>query len=321
MAEITAFAKHGAPTGTDLPEDQTDQTTDKIPWFDLSSNLQLSADVPLPPFRVVLATPVNSNTVRAFLSKEPRHISPLSANDALNRLNWDLSIFSGPGKIPEVEAVENAQPRPGLLGPIDTGGTIGPIPTGWSVDLRLARRILQATTYLTLAGAAIDSADGADDMAAAPDDRDDHPGITVERDPVRRQPVIVQNAGVDLRYDFFEGRYLLDAKADLDVHAGAEFLKKRIIRRLISRPGGFFHLPTYGVGLTVKEPFNATRLAQLRGEILRQIRQEEDVEDLSVDVASTAPGVLIIKIRARTARGEGVSLGLEFREDGQVFVL
>ena len=277
--------------------------------------------VVLPDFRVVFATPIDSNTIRVFFSKEPRHISPLSSTDVLNRLNWVLSIVTGPGKLPEFEKVENAQARPDLVGSVDDAGTIGAIPTGWSVDVRTARRILEKTTYLIVASSVIVSADGLDSMAASPNDRAEHPGVHVERDPVRRRPVVVRNAGTDFRYDFFEGRYILDPKADIDVHAGVEFLKKRVIRRLISNPGGFFHLPNYGVGLKVKQTFNAAEIGRIQNRITEQIRQEEDVEEMELSVASPASGVLVIRLKVQTARGEGFSIGLEVPEDGQVVLL
>ncbi len=258
------------------------------------------------PFRVLLATPINSNTVRVFLSREPRHRSPLSGKDSLNRLNWTISIVSGPGTIPVVETVENTQPRP---------TAVSGEPQAWSVDLRTDRRVLAATTYLTVAGSAITSAAEAP-MAAPPFDRDDHPGIALPR-PRRPQRPTAVRIGVDLFYDPFQARFILDAKGDIDVHGGLDALKKRIIRRLLSTPGGFIHLPGYGVGLRVKELNRTTDLADLRLRVARQVRLEDEVARASADVARLAPGVILVSVKVRTRRGEAFGLTFEVpREEG-----
>lgn len=135
----------------------------------LRSVLPFSGAPPVPlQFQVVLVIPLNSNTVRVFFSEEPRHLSALSANDALNRLNWEIRIQAGPGTDPVVTSIENAQPQPSQF-PMT-------FPGAWSVDVRTDRQIRFGTTYLTVAGSAIAAAsDNA--LQPDPDDRDDHPGI------------------------------------------------------------------------------------------------------------------------------------------------
>lgn len=132
------------------------------------------------------------------------------------------------------------------------------------------------------------------------------------------QPPPIQPLGVDLFYDSFTGAYRLDPRGDLDLHAGIDALKKRVIRRLITTPGSFYHLPDYGVGLECKEPFNSTNLGRIQAEIIRQLRQEEEILELEVQVASPAPDVLVVKIRARTAAGRPFGLALEQRPEGPV---
>jgi len=282
-----------------------------------------SEAAPLPPpplaFQVVFATPLNSNTIRVFLTKEPRHSSPLGPADALNRLNWDISLIAGPGKVPIVTKVENPLPQPDL-----EDDALGPLPTAWSVDLRTNQRILLESTYLTVASPDIETQDGLETMAAPPDDRGEHPGIKEPRQLVPFRAVTTQ-LGIDLFYDFFgdrsaEGAYNLDPRNDLDVHSGLSALKKRIIRRLITRPGGFFHLPSYGAGLKTKELFNSTQLAVLRTQIERQVREEEEVSDLSAVVTSPAPGVLIVELKIRTAKGFATSMRIEVPDEGDILI-
>ncbi len=120
------------------------------------------------PFSVIIAFPLNSNTIRVVFSLEPRHQSPLSANDSLNRLNWEIQVQAGPDSVPVVTLLENAQPQPALFP--------STFPEAWSVDLRTDRQLKFGTTYLTIVGSAIVSATGSA-LQPDPDDRDDHPGI------------------------------------------------------------------------------------------------------------------------------------------------
>lgn len=274
---------------------------------------------PLPPFRVVFVEPLNSNTLRAYVSDEVRHFSPLAVDDALRRTNWSISVVSGPGSAPVIERVENPQPRPDTVGLIDDLGINGAIPLAWSVDLRVDRRLLAPrTTYRTQASSALRTVGGVA-MTGSPYDRDDHPGRIPRQRPAQERPPATAR-GVDLRYDMFSGRYVLDSKLDVDSHAGLEALKKRIVRRLITRPGGFFHLPTYGAGLKVKGPMNSQELGRLQRRVRLQVLAEEEVVGADVSVAKIAEGVLLVTIKARTVLGLDLGLGLEASDGGLVVV-
>lgn len=131
---------------------------------------EISELLPAPPlpFSVIIATPINSNTIRVFFTEEPRRQSALSVNDALNRLNWEIQAQAGPGTAPVVTLIENAQPRPNQF-PLT-------FPDAWSVDVRTDRQIRFGSTYLTIAGSAIVAASD-NTLQPDPDDRGDHPGI------------------------------------------------------------------------------------------------------------------------------------------------
>lgn len=266
-----------------------------------------------PPFRVLFVTPVGSNTLRVFLASEPRHYSTLSLDDALFRDNWSISVLSGPGLVPVVERVENAQARP---------NEFPTIPGAWSIDLRTNTRVLTNTTYLTVASPNLVSAFGAP-MAAAPDDRDDHPGIAVirPRRPQRSLQVTPSDSRKDLHYDTLRGIWILDSKSDIALHDGLDALKKRVIRRLISVLGGFYHLPEYGANLKAKELFNATKLSLIRRDALDQIRREEEVRKVSVLATSPASGVLVLNVSITASFGTvNFDLGRDVEQD-QFFVV
>ena len=259
-------------------------------------------------FRVVLVTPLNSNTLRAFLSLEPRHQSVLSIDDALNRRNWTVAVAAGVGEVPELETVENAIPQP---------TAIPGLASAWSVDLRLDRRVILGTTYRVTASTALVSTFG-DPMAASPLNRGDGPGIALVRP--RRPPRTSRTTdGLDFFYDTFAAAWRLDPRRDVDVHGGDDARRKRIIRRLISGRGRFKHLPTYGLGLQAKGPLNTSALAELRAEATRQILEEGDIAAVDVDVVRILNGI-IVKVRARPISGRGVELTFEVPVEGPVVV-
>lgn len=129
------------------------------------------------------------------------------------------------------------------------------------------------------------------------------------------QPPPLQPLGVDLFYDTFTGTYRLDPRNDLAVHAGVDALKKRIIRRILTFPGEFYHLPDYGVGVQTKKKFNATNLTRLQADVIRQVRQEDEVDEVGVNVANPSPGVLVIEIKARTISGLPFGLSMTFPDE------
>lgn len=256
---------------------------------------------PVPPADLVVlfATPINSNTFRVYFESEPKNDSPLSAVDALLRDNWVLQLVSSPTSAliaePEIERIENGQDASTFLATLGIAA-----PGGYSLDARTARPLVLGETYRVILSTAIEKADGSGNLLPDPDDRADFPGIAAP--PTRRvlAPSQSRQFGLlDYRYDFFEGRYLLDPGTDYDLHGGVEALKKRIVRRLISAPGGFVHLEGYGASLRVKEVLDATELAETRARIRRQVLSEKEVQKVGVEVSFTA-GVLFVKIDVRT---------------------
>lgn len=253
---------------------------------------------------------INSNTARVYFSEEPRHFNTLAERDSFLRDNWSISIVGGPGSTPVVERVENAQPRP---------TTFAGVPLAWSIDIRIDSRFLYATEYLFVASSTIVSADGSTPMAISPDDRASAFGIIEPRSP-KLNPTRPASLGIDLRYDIFEGRYILDGKNDIDVQAGLEALKKRIIRRLITAPGEFYYLPDYGLGLQSKKLLRTTSLARLEADMKAQVLAEPEVDDATVRVSRLATGIYLFVVTARTKQGVVPEIQLKVDDGGHVFV-
>lgn len=275
-----------------------------------------TAPIPTIDFAIFLAVAIESNLLRVVFTREPRHFSELSADDALRRDAYTISIPTpvNDSEAPEVESVEVVQSAAVwlLAHGID-------LPLAWYADVRVARRLLYRESYQVVVSTSIEAADGSGPLLANPGDRASFPGIVEARGRKRVQTPAMREDGVDLRYDMFIGTFVLDGKRDLDTQDGVEALKKRIIRRAITTPGGFSHLPEYGAGLRVKK-LEAREAPKLRQSLLDQIRQEPEVAAVSVDVTFTG-GVLYAMIKVRTRRRQEFAMRFEQRSQGEILVL
>lgn len=281
-----------------------------IGWYAPLDGLEFAEGIAEDVISVLGVEIINSNTARVYLSEEPRHFSPLSQRDAYLRDNWAISIVSGPGRAPAVEKAENALPQPTKF---------AGIPLAWSVDIRTDTRFLAQTTYLVVASPTIRTADNRTGMAIPPDDRGEAPGIIGARDP-KLGPTRPASLGIDLRYDIFTGRLVLDAKNDIDVQGGLEAVRKRIIRRMITSKGGFYYLPDYGLGIQPKTLVRQTSRSILEADIREQILSEPDVVAVSVQITQLAVGMYLFTIQARTRQGSVPAIQLRANDHGQIFV-
>lgn len=114
------------------------------------------------------------------------------------------------------------------------------------------------------------------------------------------------------------GTFPIDGSGDYGIDAGIASYKKRIIRRLTSRQGGFAHLAArrYGVGFgeAVKTLGRAGVREGLAAEAEAQIRLEPETLDVQVRLVQSAkdPSVTVFVIRAKTRAGEDVGMDVPF---------
>lgn len=110
------------------------------------------------------------------------------------------------------------------------------------------------------------------------------------------------------------GTLQIDSGGNYTVEYGPALVKKLIMRRLIARPGDFFHLPDYGLGLREKETLPRVELKKLAAAIEEAVRQEPEVADVRANLSySAAASALIIQLKVllkATGQVMGVSLNL-----------
>jgi hypothetical protein len=113
------------------------------------------------------------------------------------------------------------------------------------------------------------------------------------------------------------GVFSVDSSGDYAIDQGLADYKKRVYRRLVTRPGGFLHLGrSYGVGV----PQQTKRLARgqtiqnLATQAQNQIGQEPETEACSVTATqdSTNPGLVRFTILARTKGGQASKFSAAF---------
>lgn len=106
------------------------------------------------------------------------------------------------------------------------------------------------------------------------------------------------------------GGTLLIKGGDYALVEGSELLKKLILRRLVSAPNDFFHLPNYGVGLKVKQAIPTGDLVKLKTRAENQVKLEKGVGGVSVAVAQSN-NTLTVQVKAKLAKsGQVVTVAM-----------
>lgn len=262
---------------------------------------------PQPPLAIENAVATSTKEVTVTLNRDPQEIAPTVPGDALNPATWiiqrlDTSAFFSVLAVTKVTDLEYA------IAVLEDFGSE-----------KVTHRV-SAPTLLDETGSPITSPNSADFLGVKYTDR-----ANQVADAARRANAIrdVANPPVPATKDgsVVGGTLVINSGGDYELETGAPLLKKLITRRLLTTRGAFFHLPDYGVGLGVKELLPAADLIKLRGEILRQVRREPEVEDVGVTLALGTSNDLTVTVVAKLRRtGEPVALSLGVVE-GQGVIL
>lgn len=118
--------------------------------------------------------------------------------------------------------------------------------------------------------------------------------------PMKRRYAVrdLANAPTAVLANALSGTLQIGTDGDYKLMQGPDLVRKLVLRRIVSHPGDFYHLPNYGIGLRVKEPLPVSDLIALESEIRRQVQTEPEVEDAKVSVAQSS-NVLSLRIRIK----------------------
>lgn len=108
------------------------------------------------------------------------------------------------------------------------------------------------------------------------------------------------------------GTYQVTDTGDLGLDRdGDSSLRKRILRRVLTASGAFFHLPNYGVTLGSKSLIKADTAERLQARIRAQVLQEPDVADVTVAIQQLqSSGLVTARIVVATDRGKTIGLSV-----------
>jgi hypothetical protein len=107
-----------------------------------------------------------------------------------------------------------------------------------------------------------------------------------------------------------DGTLTITSSGDYGNSTGVELEKKLLLRRLVSSPGDFFHLPNYGCDWKVKDLIRINELNQRKTATEKQLSQEPNLENVSVSL-SLGNNMLQINVSAKYAKYGKVELTRE----------
>jgi hypothetical protein len=242
--------------------------------------------------------------VRVTLSREPLHYLSTGVGDALNPATWTVQNLTTLAYSTVISVAATSPPLTYDIAVLEKF-------SDQSFTYQLAAPTLVAPTMepITFAGSTFNfpglkyTEDSVDKMVAN------------RRASIRdlaNPPATLPNGGV--------GGTLLIKGGDYSTVQGADLVKKLVLRRLVTRPGEFTHLPSYGVGLNVKAPLPTTDITRLQKIILAQVQKEPEIDVADVAVTlNAAYDIVIVTIRARL-KATGQDVNMQFRPSNDALV-
>lgn len=263
-------------------------------------------------FALVSVEPITPNQLRVSLSGVGSVGSRFEPGSILDPESWEVEALDpdAVGRLVQTVELVSDSPNPvvdvfldGVLGRVDRGVTV--------VDVRGYRLTLASGAFL------LPGCDEVDFESILPQFSETTRGVLDARDAL----IDIANPQVDssLRQlgGLALGTFIIGSDGDLANDRGILGLKKRIIRRLTTMPGGFFHLPGYGLQPDIKRNITPDLAARLASRARAQILQEPDVASATVTVTRlpAAPNVIGVIVRVRSTLGEEVGISVRLDPD------
>lgn len=113
------------------------------------------------------------------------------------------------------------------------------------------------------------------------------------------------------------GTFGVGVDGDYAYDEGLASLRKRVIRRLVTKKGSFAHLPNYGVGVPqeAKRLGTTAVLSRLAADAESQLAAEPDVAAVKVvtEMPSGSPGLVFFRVFVRQRSGNPVRIDVPFQ--------
>lgn len=237
---------------------------------------------PPPPMTFASVFAISDRVVQVKLTVEPLHSSTTGDGDAVNPSTWQISVPST-GRVLTPISVEMVD---AFTYNILTLQTFAPA----QIDMLLVTSSLKDTNQIPFPTLSAPFKGALASNAASDEKRTAASGYALSD---------IANKVTGLE-DYVGGTLQISSGGDYVTETGPDLLKKLIVRRVISKPGDFFHLPKYGVGLREKEPLPVVDLRKLAKAIEMQVAEEPEVAEVKASLAYAASsGILNIGLKAR----------------------
>lgn len=251
---------------------------------------------------ILAAVAISTNEVKVTLSGEPKHSSAFSSGDALNPNTWSIQRLDTTEFL-HVIGVVPSNPLTYIVSTIEPFGSV------------LVTHRISSSTLLDAAGFTLKPPRNANFLGVL-----DISVSTAELKATKKRAVSTDLYNAPAPKDDpsrYGGTFIINASGDYQDMSGADLVRKLILRRLLSTPGDFFHLPAYGVGLRVKEPISIGSLSSIKAEVERQVLRETEVETTQASLTlDTSSNSLTVQVRAKLkASGESISVTLPMHAD------
>lgn len=239
------------------------------------------------------AFPLAQTIVRVSLNGIARAVSPTGSGDALNPATWTVEYFDStwkPFTITNVTRVDASTFDIQVLEHLK--------------NQHIQHRV-SSTTLVSFIGTLISAPTSATfyGIGIAPFSSGNIDAVDFKNTPALGQ----DPAGQTLT----AGGTLVVSGNDYVLEGSAATTRKLIIRRLITPTGGFKHLPNYGFGLSAKNTYNPSQLADLQRRIEREVRQEPGVAAASVSLSLSRDGILNVRVAAQLRSGTEINVALQ----------
>lgn len=232
---------------------------------------------------ITAASPVNWRTVQFQLASAPQFAkTPYSLGDALNPSSWTLERADGSQTFTAIQVIE-----------------VSPTIFNVSFSAVLPSHLIELNAGCTLyfSGSLVTLATTLQGMIWAPVFTPD--GVAAQKLQVTTD---LANPPTPVPGTSNVGGTLQIAGGDYVNETGDAFVRKMILRLLVTPTGGFFHLPDYGYGiLNAKTFIPPAKLLETKQGIEQAIRNSvPEVQAVQAQITLAPNGVLTVNIAART---------------------
>lgn len=242
------------------------------------------------------AVAVAINTVEVTFEDPPLATSPIAPGDALNPDSWVVKRLDT-GAAYDVMAVVQKSPTVFdvvLYEPLAPASILHQVDASGILTTSGDQIVLPATA--TFAGCLSDATS------------------TQDREAASRKFVLrdLANPPTPAGLNSVGGVRVINASGDYADESANALVKKLVLRRLTTRPGGFFHLPNYGLGLNEKEPISAVDLPARQKNIEDQIKREPEVDQVKATLLiDPANSIVTLRLQIRTTTGAQLTVEVD----------